>query len=263
MALIRGHHDFDDHFTQIPNDWIRDDRLTLEARGLLAQIMSHKPGWNMSIKSIAARNNVGRDKVRRILTELLTFGYLERSDKQAHDDLGHLAGFDYTTRNPEGVTQEPCKAKPYKAEPTKANRPPKNTIPIEEQSIKKNIGVEATTRPHRLPQEWKPSERLLEMFATKWPSLDRDYEVDQFVNYWLATGKPKADWDRAFQVWMAKNEKEAQTRRRPGARRLSNAERAALLVADMEARIEQAPEVFEIEPEKVSFEWLGKEIQGE
>jgi hypothetical protein len=64
-------------------------------------------------------------------------------------------------------------------------------------------------------------------------------------------------------VWMSKNEKEAQTRRRPGGRRLSNAERAALLVADMEARVEQAPEVFEIEPGKVSFDWIGKEIDGE
>jgi len=85
MALIRGHHSFDDHFTQIPNDWVRDDRLTLEARGLLAQIMSHRPGWNMSIKSMAARNKIGRDKVKRILDELLELGYFERSEKQSHD----------------------------------------------------------------------------------------------------------------------------------------------------------------------------------
>ena len=142
MALIRGHHNFDDHFTQIPNDWVRDDRLTLEARGLLAQIMSHKPGWNMSIKSIAARNNIGRDKVKRILDELLTYGYLERSETQGHNEKGHLAGYDYTTRDPGGVTQEPCKAEPYKAEPYKAPRPPKNTIPIEEQKNKKNIYIE-------------------------------------------------------------------------------------------------------------------------
>jgi hypothetical protein len=141
MALIRGHHSFDDHFTQIPNDWVRDDRLSLEARGLLAQIMSHRPGWNLSIKSMAARNRIGRDKVKRILDELLDLGYLERSEKQSHDDKGHLAGYDYTTRDP-GVTQEPCKAEPDKAEPAKADRPPKNTIPIEEQDSKKKIDIE-------------------------------------------------------------------------------------------------------------------------
>jgi hypothetical protein len=143
MALIRGHHAFDDHFTQIPNDWVRDERLSLEARGLLAQIMSHRPGWNLSIKSLALRNSVGRDKVRRIFDELLEHGYLERSEAQSHDERGHLAGFDYTTRDPGGVAQEPCKAEPTKAEPAKADRPPKKTIPIEEHLDKKTISIES------------------------------------------------------------------------------------------------------------------------
>lgn len=141
MALIRGHHAFDDHFTQIPNGWVRDERLSLEARGLLAQIMSHRPGWNLSLKSLAARNSIGRDKVRRILNELLSHGYLERSEKQGHNKRGHLAGFDYTTHDP-GMTQEPTKAEPTKAEPTKADKPPKKNIPIEEQSHKKTIDIE-------------------------------------------------------------------------------------------------------------------------
>jgi hypothetical protein len=128
MALIRGHHDFDDHFAQIPNDWLRDGRVSLEARGLLAQIMSHRPGWNLSVKSIAGQNKIGADKVRRILNELLEYGYLHRSEGQSHNDKGHLAGFDYTTSNPSGLTQEPYKGKPVKVEPSKANGLPKNTI---------------------------------------------------------------------------------------------------------------------------------------
>jgi hypothetical protein len=136
MALIRGHHAFDDHFTQIPNDWVRDERLSLEARGLLAQIMSHRPGWNLSIKSLAARNSVGRDKVKRIMDELLAHGYLERSENQGHNERGHLAGYDYTTCDP-GVTQEPCKAEPDKAEPAKAVKPPKKNILTEEHKPRK------------------------------------------------------------------------------------------------------------------------------
>jgi hypothetical protein len=128
MALIRGHHAFDDHFAQIPNDWLRDGSISLEARGLLAQIMSHRPGWKLSIKSIAYQNSIGKTKVKRILDELMDAGYLERSEKQAHDENGHLAGFDYTTRDPHGGVQEPYKAGPYKAEPVKDSEPPKKTI---------------------------------------------------------------------------------------------------------------------------------------
>jgi hypothetical protein len=153
MALIRGHHNFDDHFTQIPNDWVRDNRLTLEARGLLAQIMSHKPGWNMSIKSIALQNGVGRDKVRRIFDELMSNGYLVRSETQTHNEKGHLSGFDYITSDPGGVTQKPSKAEPSKAEPTKAARPPKNTKP-------KNTNTKNTNNKNR--------DFLDEAFTTFW-----------------------------------------------------------------------------------------------
>lgn len=142
MALIRGHHSFDDHFTQIPNDWVRDERLSLEARGLLAQIMSHRPGWNLSLRSLAARNHIGRDKVKRIMDELLKFGYLERSEKQGHNEKGHLSGYDYTTRDPDALTQEPYKAEPAKAEPAKAVETTKKTITKEDKELQKNIDIE-------------------------------------------------------------------------------------------------------------------------
>jgi hypothetical protein len=179
--------------------------------------MSHRPGWNLSIKSLAARNSIGRDKVKRILDELLAHGYLKRSDKQGHDERGHLAGYDYTTCDP-GVTQEPCKAEPDKVEPDKVDKPPKKNILIEEHNLENNIILEApkasiTVRNHRLPQDWYPSDRLLEMFATKWPNVDRDFEVEQFINYWHAEGKTKADWNRAFQVWMARAEGRAKNQR--------------------------------------------------
>jgi hypothetical protein len=110
MPLIRGHHDFDEQFAQIPNTWLRDEKLSLEARGMLALIMSHRPGWRLSIKSLALQNSIGRNKVKRIIDELLAEGYLQRSKKQEHDENGHLIGFTYTTKDPEGgVVQEPCK----------------------------------------------------------------------------------------------------------------------------------------------------------
>jgi hypothetical protein len=89
--------------------------------------MSHRPGWNLSINSISHQNAVGRDKVRRILDELIEAGYLERSENQAHNDKGHLAGYDYVTCDPSALAQEPSKAEPHKAEPTKATEPPKKT----------------------------------------------------------------------------------------------------------------------------------------
>jgi hypothetical protein len=137
MPLIRGHHAFDDHFARIPNDWLRDDRLSLEARGLLAQIMSHKPGWNLSIRSISAQNRIGKEKVRRIIEELMKYEYLERSEKQGKDEKGRMTSYDYITRDPLPRTAEPRTEKPHTAD-----RPIKKTKPKEEQTKQKTIDIE-------------------------------------------------------------------------------------------------------------------------
>jgi hypothetical protein len=126
MPLIRGHHSFDDQFAQIPNAWLRDSRLSLKAIGLLAQIMTHVPGWNMSINSLADRNDVGRDQIRTAIAELEEFGYLTR--EQSRED-GRFAETIWRTSDPTDI--------PSSENPSTGNPTTKNTITKEEQ-IKNN-----------------------------------------------------------------------------------------------------------------------------
>jgi hypothetical protein len=123
MPLIRGHHSFDDQFAQIPNAWLRDSRLSLKAIGLLAQIMTHVPGWNMSINSLATRNNVGRDQIRTAIGELEEFGYLTR--EQSRED-GRFSETIWRTSDPTDI--------PLSENPTSVNPTTKNTITKEEQN---------------------------------------------------------------------------------------------------------------------------------
>ena len=103
-------------------------------------------------------------------------------------------------------------------------------------------------RNHRLPENWYPSERLLEMFAHKWPDVDRDFEIDQFINYWHAEGKTKADWDRAFQVWMNRAEQRGKPRQQ--ARKLTNAEQGAILTLQLRQKREQREALEAVEAKK-------------
>jgi len=100
MPLIRGHHSFDDHFTQIPNDWLRDKKISLGAKGLLAQLLSHAPGWRISQESLARDNGIGRDAIRTLINELLEAGYLMRSEDRERNEKGYLGGYTYTTQDP-------------------------------------------------------------------------------------------------------------------------------------------------------------------
>ncbi len=128
MPLIRGHHTFDDHFTQIPNEWVRDSRLSLKAIGLLTQLMSHRPGWNMSVSSLARFNKTGVDTIKSAVKELELHGYLNRSGKQEHNDDGTFADFIWTTADP---FQNPDTVKTVSGK-----QDTKNTITKEQQPIK-------------------------------------------------------------------------------------------------------------------------------
>lgn len=82
MGVKRTALEFEGKFTQVPNDWVRDVRLSRRARGLLVELMSHRVGWHVSIGTLQKAGPEGRDAVRTALSELFTYGYLKRSQTQ-------------------------------------------------------------------------------------------------------------------------------------------------------------------------------------
>jgi hypothetical protein len=98
MPIIRGAHDFDESFTRVPNRWLRDERLSLKAIGLLAQLHSHTVGWRLSIQSLAQANNCGIDLIRGAISELEKAGYLRR--EQARGENNTFAESIWTTIDP-------------------------------------------------------------------------------------------------------------------------------------------------------------------
>lgn len=128
MPLVRGHHSIDDHFTQIPNDWVRDNRLTFKARGLMAMLMSHSEGWALSINQISKYTIEGREALSNAVHELEKYGYLIRSQKNE----GKFGEAVWTTRDP-GVADYPMTDNPTTDNPTTKKNKDK------EEHIKKNI----------------------------------------------------------------------------------------------------------------------------
>ena len=148
MPLIRGHHSFDDHFTQIPNSWLRDSRLTFKARGLLGLVMSHSTGWSLSVNSIAEQNQEGRDAIRSAIAELEEFGYLSREQANESGRYGESVW----------MTHDPAD-KPTTENPTTENPTPKNNKLKEEQSFKNS---KRTTAQLLFDEFWKEYPRKLD-----------------------------------------------------------------------------------------------------
>lgn len=137
MPLVRGFHSFDDHFTQIPNEWLRDSRLTFKARGLLAMLLSHSEGWSLSTAVIAEQNQEGKDAIRSAIAELQEFGYLNRSQV---NDNGRFGEAVWVTQDP---TATPLAGFSSSGFPSSGNPTPKNNNLKEEQLTIKTKNISA------------------------------------------------------------------------------------------------------------------------
>lgn len=98
MAIIRRPAlSFDDQFTQVPNAWLRDERLSYRARGILAMVLSHRAGWAVNTADMTT-DREGRDAVRSAVSELERAGYLVR--ERLHGDGGRIAGMAWILQEP-------------------------------------------------------------------------------------------------------------------------------------------------------------------
>lgn len=76
-----------EHTTHIPNAWLRDPRLSYKARGLLAVLLSHADGFEISIAALADGTvKEGREAIMSGLKELRGAGYLDM--RKSRDRLG-------------------------------------------------------------------------------------------------------------------------------------------------------------------------------
>lgn len=101
----------------------QDARLSLEARGLLVMMASLPDNWSYSETGLASKAGCGRQKVNRILRELIDAGYLLR--EQRHGEHGKFASCTYVLQEeaPSGKAKnEPLYEKPSTVKPSTGNQ---------------------------------------------------------------------------------------------------------------------------------------------
>ena len=76
------------HYTQISNEVLQSDHLSLLAKGLLAVLLSHPPNFKVTANWIHRHCCEGRLRVRKVLAELQEAGYLEKRSER--NDKGHV-----------------------------------------------------------------------------------------------------------------------------------------------------------------------------
>ncbi len=74
-----------DAFTQISNRLFRDGRISFKAKGLFGLISTHRDGYGINPRRLAAQSTDGLSAIRAGLKELEQFGYLVRDQQRRPD----------------------------------------------------------------------------------------------------------------------------------------------------------------------------------
>lgn len=200
MPIIR--HTPKEGYTPIPNQTIRDKRLTGRDIGILVYMLSLPDGWNFSIKGlVTVLPNDGRDGISVSLQRLEKAGYLRRT--RARNTSGTISGCEWTISDLPLVspqTEKPDMVLPQTDFPDADLPDTVNPTQIKElrKENKKRICTHFS----------KPSLSDVAAFAAEsgWPDFDAAYFIDYYESIGWKVGKtPMKDWKATARNWQRRN----------------------------------------------------------
>ena len=167
-------------FTVVDNYALRDDNLSLKARGLLVTMLSFPDSWQFSENGLCSIfKKDGQSSIRSGLKELEEAGYLVRT--RTRDSLGRVSSVDWT------IYDYPHVENHNVVKPNLDLQPQLNT----NQSKTKESNTDNKS-PHNPPK----GERAATHRRAKAP----DYDADGFAAFWAAYPK-KAGKADALKAW--------------------------------------------------------------
>jgi len=168
------------NYAIIPNAVAEDSRLTFEARGVLCYLLAKPNDWKVNIVDLQRAGGIGRDKVYRILNELLAAGYIER--RQARLAQGTVGEVEYIVyddpvpdslpfpENPEAVM--PLPEKPYAVQPL-----PEKPRPVQPDTANTDALIRTQTLPNTQITK-NPFQSVPAGFDALWKSWRPDHRPD-------------------------------------------------------------------------------------
>jgi hypothetical protein len=191
-------------YAAIPNAAMRDNSVSIEARGVLALLMTYADDWVFRRDKLMEITGLGRDKFQRVMSELQVAGYVDL--ETSRDEKGHLQGSQWVicdeahNREPEnpfvGGTTESLKNR-QPAEPTAGESAPIRRPTSEEyQKGRKPLTPEGDCG------DFFTANEIPE--ATTKPKAENKKTEDDFERFWRAfpPGR-KTDKPKAAAAWVA------------------------------------------------------------
>ena len=184
-----------DKFTVVDNYALRDENLSLKARGLLVTMLSLPDSWQFSENGLCSIfKKDGQSSIRSGLKELEEAGYLVRT--RTRDSLGRVSSVDWT------IYDYPHVENHNVVKPSLDLQPQLNT----NQSKTKESNTEREKRKRFTP----PTVEEVRAYCQE---RNNGIDPDAFVDYYTARGwkygqgKPVEDWKAAVRTWERRESK--------------------------------------------------------
>ena len=198
MAVYRVEKTHD--YTVMANHHLRDERLSLKAKGLLSMLLSLPDDWEISIRGLASIVTDGVGAVQTGINELIEAGYIVR--RRQHAESGAFAGFEYIIHEVPPCTENPYTVNPYTGKPAQSSKDKLSTIPpIVPHEGDGNPSVSGAAADSSLctrePQSAETPKRKRRRSTKSVP----DYEPELFERFWAAYPRGEdrqgavAEWD--------------------------------------------------------------------
>lgn len=169
----------------------QDARLTLEARGLFALMVSLPENWEYTVSGLASKAGCGKDKIRRLLRELQEVGYLIR--EQGHDSDGKFASNIYVLQDEAPLSGNTVNGYIRQRENPSTSKPLTDSAALKNKEEKNKDLKEPPKAPQGASDAEKPKRRRRAKAVPVW-------QPEKFEGFWAAYPRDE-DRARAVEQW--------------------------------------------------------------
>jgi hypothetical protein len=123
--IVRRRHN--GRFAALPNAIWTDERLSIEAKGVLGYLLSRPHNWNVRLPQIGRVLNVGKDRLQRIFRQLIEAGYVTREQRRTEGGVFGSAEYIVRDEPEDSVASLPQPDLPEPVKPEPVEPAPENT----------------------------------------------------------------------------------------------------------------------------------------
>jgi hypothetical protein len=160
------------NYTVMSNHHLRNETLSLKAKGLLSQMLSLPKNWDYTLKGLSHINRESIEAIRTAVLELEKAGYIVR--RQKRDEKGKMSNIEYTiyeqpkqSTNPDkqpippscdfSITEKPTSGKPITEKPVSEFPKSENPTQLSKVKIKKEKLNTQNTESYPIPSALAPT----------------------------------------------------------------------------------------------------------